>query len=191
MSLWGKKRPGHTFKDLIGKKKHCVNTMNDLNIAHLYKVPWKYSAVCRIPLPTSRQNIWMATVSHFKTIIKTRVWYCSSKFPFFRNSRIANCAACKKWDAGKPGLQLNCRKFKGNQELFFGRWVKHQPKQQNQCAFRHRKQGGEKKGNKYMLFRLWTATGLKAFDNSVQYNRNNHHLKGCEKNVGKKHTLLI
>lgn len=32
-----------------------------------------------------------------------------------------------------------------------------------------------------MLFLLWTASGLKAFDNSAQYNRNNHHLKGCER----------
>lgn len=59
------------------------------------------------------------------------------------------CAVYKEVETGKEGQQLNCRKFKSNQEPFSGCWEKQPPRQQNQGVFRQPETRREK-GNKCM-----------------------------------------
>lgn len=61
-----------------------------------------------------------------------------------------------RWKQAKRGQQLNCRKFKSNQEPFIGCWEKHPPRQQNQCVFRQPETRRER-GNKCMLFLVGIA----------------------------------
>lgn len=68
------------------------------------------------------------------------------------------CAVYKKVETGKVGHQLNCTKFKGNQDLFFGCWEKHPPKTAESVCIQTPETRREK-GNKCMLFLVGIALG--------------------------------